>query len=124
MKLRLCTIDFKKSARVQEGESIKTRKKGDSYTIVELGIVESFGKPHLCGVISQDVTNVMKVKKEIEDLENMTVEKRIEWFASYFPKARVVKIESSLVFDLLKDTKSGEDPTVVISSAADLKWSK
>ena len=123
MKLRLCILDFQKVTRIQIGESIKTKKPKDSITIIELGAVESFGKPHLCGVISEDIVNVGKVRNNIKEIEKMNPDGRIEWFSSNFPRARIVKIESNKIFDRLKDTKK-EDQPVVISSAAELKWDK
>lgn len=123
-KLRLCTIEFHESTRIQVSGSVKTKRAGESINIVELGKEDSFGKPHLCGIISEDIVNVTKVKMNIDQIENMRASDRIEWFSSNFPKARIVKIENDKIFDRLKDTREDKKPSVVISSAAEIKWSK
>lgn len=122
-KLRLCTLDFKEAVKVQISGSVKTLAAGKSINVVELGYEESFGKPHFCGVISEDITNVTKVKLNIKNLEEMGSKNRIAWFESNFPKARILKIENSKILDRLKNTKDEGQPVQVVS-AAEIKWSR
>ena len=123
-KLRICTVEFSENTKIQIGGAVKTKKSGDSINIIDLGKEESFGKLHMCGVISEDIINVTMVKTNIDKLENYGPNKRLEWFQSNFPKARIVKIEDDKIFDRLKDTKEDGKPAVFISNAVELKWNK
>ena len=125
MKLRLCSISFKKNVKVQIDDNIKTMKSGKNINVIELGHMEAFNKDHFCGVFSEQINNVKVVKIHIDKLMKMPVLKRIEWFNDYFPHANIIKINNSKLFDQVRSKKSAETtPEAVITASVDLVWGK
>lgn len=124
MKLRLCSVIFRKETKIQVNDFVKTKKPRDSLVLLELGSMESFGRPHLCGVVSEDIVDTRKVRNSIDKLEKMSVSERMDWVSENFPRSRIVKIELSKIHDRLKDIKENAEASVNIINAVELKWNK
>ena len=124
MKLRLCRISFHRDTKVQIDGSVKTKKIRDEVLAIELGNVMSFGKEHWSGIISSDIGNIGLVKDNIQKLENLDSQGRIDWFSENFPKAKLIQMDAILIVDLINGVKDnmGQSPAVTIDSAVQLDW--
>ena len=124
MKLRICHLSFKRDMKIQIDESVKTKKSGDELVLLELGTTLSFDRDHWVGIPSSQLDNVAIIKNNIGKLESSEFDERLKWFKANFPKASIVKIESSKLADKLRGGKDSMDPSiaVIIDTAVDLTW--
>lgn len=125
MKLRLCSVAFKQDMIVQINNHPKTIKAGRTINLIELGNLTEYDRDHFCGVVSEQIGNTRLIRDKIDDLEDMPLNERLEWFEQYFPNVDVVKIENSKLTDQIRQKAAGEaSPSAVIVGAAELVWSK
>lgn len=123
MALRLCRVSFHRDVKIQVDESVKTRRQGQEMILIEIGNMTSFGKDHWVGIISNQVVNIKPVKENIDKLNRMQPKDRIEWFKLNYPRADLVKIETSLMVDRLNsERKDTKDVAVTIDAVAELSW--
>lgn len=108
--------DDGKPVKVQVDSGVKTMKSGSVVSLVELGKMESYGRDHLCGVVSSEIGDTSKVQRHITLLENMDVSQRVKWFEDNFPGVSIMKIDARLID---KDTRAA-----VITGSFQLKWGK
>lgn len=120
-RLRLCTLKFVKTIKAEINGRDEDFRKDRTINIVLLGV----SGDSVYGIFSEQIENVDLVKRNIDILEEQTVEKRFNWFQKYFPKAPVLKIKDELVYDQILEPKSEKrlNHSVAIVSSADLVWS-
>ena len=122
--MRLCSITFKEQMKIQVGDGVRTVPPGKTISLVELGPIESYGQEHLAGVESKQIPDPVRIRRSIEDLNEMTTERRIRWFNDHYPDVSVIMIKSERLVDKLHKDKVVAKPAVMIESAAELKWDK
>lgn len=125
MALRLCRVSFHRDIKIQTNGSVKTRHRGQEMILLELGNMDSFGRDHWVGIVSQHIVNIDMIKRNIKTVEKLEPQARLEWFKLNFPKADVIKIEAAQMVDRLDDEmkdKMGKNVAVTIESVANLAW--